>query len=254
LMERSVVAWRREANAPRALDAFNNDGQEVLCELIAGSEWRTLEQAIASLTAFAHPDAVAAIGHRAVFMAVRGKRKTILESGYLGDDNDAPDVAFRIVTGFNRGDHLQCNHIYAAAQDPEAYTDIRNICFTPSFLAKLTDCQKGTVPSDHPSQVLRYRAWELHGYAGTNGIPPKKPERYDDIVWAKPVGEGLTRASVEAAMRAFLANKRKKSLTVSVALLGWTFSDYQPDPKVACDPSGVNFAKGGISPAEYSGA
>jgi len=252
-MESSVIALR-EANVPRALDAFDNDGQEVLRELIAGSEWRTLEQALASLTAFAHPDVVAAVGQRAVFLAVRWKRRTILESGYLGDDNDAPDVAFRAATGFRRGDHLHCNHIYATTRDPQAYTDIRNICFTPTFLAKLTDCQKDPVPPDHPSQVLRYRAWELYGYAGPNGIPPKKPDRYDDLVWAKPVGEGLTRASVEAAMRAFLANKRRKSLTVSVALLGWTFSDYQPDPKVSCDPSSVTFAKGGITPAEYSGA
>jgi hypothetical protein len=42
----------------RTLASFENDGQRALGEALANSEWRTIEQALASLTVFVSPRTV----------------------------------------------------------------------------------------------------------------------------------------------------------------------------------------------------
>ncbi len=168
----------------KTLAEFEYDGRAVLDFLIAASPWGSIDQAIASLSVFAHPDVVAATGHRAIFRTVRGRmadRGSIID-GVMVDDNASPAAAFEWSTGLKRGTtrDLTCCHLYASSSDPDAYTDLRNIFYAPSFIAKLTDSQAGSLPVMHALHALRYRAFALHGYCGPGSTArPLKPEHYD---------------------------------------------------------------------------
>lgn len=212
---------------------FGNDGRHVLVELIGASAWRSLDQALASLTVFAHPDAVEAVGARAVFRTIRGGPKGTILGDVMLDDNASPATAFEWATGLKRGADLQCNHLYSGARDPASYSDLRNICYTPTFIAKLTDSQREVVPDEHLSQLLRYRAFELHGYTGprTSSLPPK-PSGYDTLTWPDPIGGGATPEEVARTFRRRMARRPKDRLAKAARLVGWTFSDYSPDETV----------------------
>lgn len=239
-----VAAWLappfpKTTQSPRkTLAAFGYDGRAVLEALIAASQWGSIDQAIASLSVFAHPDVVAATGHRAVFRTVRGRmadRGTITD-GVMVDDNASPAAAFEWSTNLKRAStrDLTCCHLYASSSDPDAYTDLRNIFYAPSFIAKLTDSQAGSLPDQHALHALRYRAFALHGYCGPGSTRrPTKPELYDSFEWADPVGAGATADGVEAKLRARLAKKPKDRITKSVSQCGWVFSQGRPDPQVA---------------------
>ena len=92
-----------------------------------------------------------------------------------------PELAFLTATGFPRGRDLQLNHIHGATGDPSAFTDLRNICFTPSFLAKLSDPVKADGASGGYAALLRYRAFELFGYAGPRGVAPARPDGWERL-------------------------------------------------------------------------
>lgn len=219
----------------KTLADFGFDGRAVLDHLVAASSWGSTDQAIASLAVFAHPDVVAAVGGRAVFRTMRGRRRGEIVDGIMEDDNASPAEAFEFGTGFRRrpGSDVQCCHLYAASTDPDAYTDLRNIFMVPQCLAKLTDSQAATLPSLHALHVLRYRAFELYGYRGPSGsAAPAKPDGYDALGWADPIGAGTDAETLERRWRGRLASRRKDRVTKSVALCGWTFSDYRPDPAV----------------------
>lgn len=223
----------------RTLSDFNNNGRQILEDLLRQSEWGSAAQALASLTVLAHPDAVAAVCARAVFRMARntsmkGKICDIPGHGVvMNDDNAGPEAAFLWATGFvrKRNTDLQCNHIHVASGDPAHFTDIRNICFTPAFLAKLTDSLKAEVHRDEMAGLLRYRVFDLYGgYVGP-GPAPRKPTGYDALAWAEPVGKGETSASVRNRMIAKLGWKKSGNrLATCVREVGWTFSDFQPDP------------------------
>ncbi|MGA4554914.1 hypothetical protein [Methylorubrum aminovorans] len=238
-----VAAWLKpsssieRAGSPKTLAAFGYDGQAVLDFLIAASPWGSIDQAIASLSVFAHPDVVAATGRRAVFRTVRGRMadRGAITDGVMVDDNASPAAAFEWSTGLKRGTtrDLTCCHLYASSSDPEAYTDLRNIFYAPSFIAKLTDSQARSLPEVHALHVLRYRAFALHGYCGPgSAIRPPKPEHYDDLQWADTLGTGVTADTLEAVFRARLERKPRDRITKSVARCGWVFSRGQPDPLV----------------------
>lgn len=224
----------------RALADFGFDGREALRAVIEQSEWKTLPQALASFSVFAHPDAVKAVGGRAVFRTVRGP-KGLPTEGCMGDDNSGPDSAFLWATSErkSRPRDLQCNHIWSrsgaapAAKDVEAFTDLRNICYTPTFLAKMTDYQSLEAGTEHLARVLQYRAYQLYGYCGPSRMePPAKPDRYDSLIWPKAQlwGEGATREVVELRFRRRLGRSRQRDhLKESVQQFGWAFSS-GPDP------------------------
>ncbi len=186
----------------------------------------------ALLLALAHPDCVAATGRWAVVHTVRG---CMVERGTMVDDNASLASASDLSTVLKRGTtrDLTCCHLYASSSDPEAYTDLRNIFYAPSFIAKLTDSQAGTLPVMHALHALRYRAFALHGYCGPGSAArPRKPDHYDSLEWADPVGAGATANGVEAKFHARLADKPKDRITKSVSHCGWVFSGGQPDPLV----------------------
>ncbi|WP_449410401.1 hypothetical protein [Methylobacterium komagatae] len=164
-------------------------------------------------------------------MADRGT----ITDGVMIDDNSSPAAAFEWSTGLKRATtrDLTCCHLYASSSDPEAYTDLRNIFYAPSFIAKLTDSQAGSLPEIHALHALRHRAFALHGYCGPGStVRPIKPDHYESLEWADPVGAGATAEEVAAKLRARLAGKPKDRITKSVARCGWVFSCGQPDPSV----------------------
>jgi len=83
----------------RSLQELELDGFEALRSLIENSEYKTIEQAIASLSLFSHPETVAQTNFRALFPIIRNapKRGQVVELngkliGY--DDNTSPTQAF----------------------------------------------------------------------------------------------------------------------------------------------------------------
>jgi hypothetical protein len=222
----------------KTLSDFDFDGRAVLDHLVASSTWGSTDQAIASLAVFAHSDVVAAVGSRAVFRTIRGRRRGEIVEGMMEDDNASPAEAFEFGTGFRRraGSDVQCCHLYAASTDPDAYTDIRNIFMVPQCLAKLTDSQAATLPTVHALHVLRYRAYILYGYCGpSRSSAPIEPEGFEALAWAEPIGAGVGAADLERRWRRRLESRRKDRVTKTVSRCGWTFSDYRPDAKVVYD-------------------
>lgn len=221
------------ADLPTLAD-YGYDGRAALTDLIGKSPWGSLEQALASLTVFAHPDVVRALGARAVFPTIRGLPKYTIVDGVMLDDNASPHTTFLWATGLPpRGRDRNCNHIYAASKDPTAYSDVRNICYTPNFVAKLTDIQTKKPEKQFLLNHLKYRAFELFGYRGpTDDWDPVAPEGYERLVWAAPIGEGAEAVAIEARFRKNMARRPKDPLPKAANRLGWSFSNMQPDPTV----------------------
>lgn len=141
---RTVATIPTPAEHARTLAEFGFDGEAALTALIAASRYRTIAQAVASLSVFSHPRTVAQTGGKALFPTIRGKPGEFIEvSGRLlmTDDNRSPFDAFRWANGLgaSRWPDTQVNHIYRVSADPDAYTSLANIVITPAFIAKLTD-------------------------------------------------------------------------------------------------------------------
>jgi len=125
-----------------------------------------VEQAVANLAAFTHTASVAQVHTRNLLRIVRGpapERGLIVDyrdgGRVLLDDNTGPTNAFLWVNGLRRGlySDVQLGHIWQAAENVEAYSNLANICVLRAFLAKL--------PETHPRIVLmlRWRAAQLYG-------------------------------------------------------------------------------------------
>lgn len=210
------------------LPTFQFNGRSALTRVIEQSEYRSLAQAVASLTAFAHPDTVAQTARRNVFPTVRRRQQrevgTFAEvPGCQGrvmiDDNRSPAVAFEWAHGIRERPDVQANHVWSRSQDVAAYTSLANLCLTPAFLAKLTDTDT-TICT-----LLRFRAYDLFGY-WPDDSEPTKPQDYDRLTWAEPLPAV---PSLERALRAAMRTKPKDRVVVCARTLGWLFSSFQPD-------------------------
>lgn len=95
-------------------------------------------------------------------------------------------------------------------------TCLPNLCVTPSFLAKLTDTNLEILG------LLRYRVWELYGWHPDGSPVPAKPDGYDGLVWAPPLGPV---ADVRAAFEATAKRRPKDRTSIFVAKLGAFASD-----------------------------
>ena len=202
------------------------DGVAALEVVIAASPYRTVEQAVASLTVFSHPDTVRQTGCRPFVRTVRDapRRGQVEERGGLIvalDDNKSPTDAFLWCNGLRtRPREAQFNHVYANSADPASYTSLANLCVTPSFIAKLTDTDQ------RARALLRYRAFDLYGWVPSGSTVPEPPSGYDGLEWAPPLPPV---ADVEAVSRAVMA-RRPKDRTVQIARrIGWVFSDFEVD-------------------------
>ena len=124
------------------LSDFGFDGLTALEAVIASSKYRTVQQAIASLSVFAHPETVRQTEGRALFPTVRNMKRRGEHSEVQGvpvllDDNKSPTEAFLWSNGLNsRGIDTQFNHIYRSKLDAATYTALPNIFIDSGVLGE----------------------------------------------------------------------------------------------------------------------
>lgn len=213
------------------------DGNATLRELLSATPYGSLAQAVAALSRFAHPVTVAQTGNHALFRVVRStaSRGAIVDVGggrrLMYDDNSTPTLAFLWAHGLARSGRraardVQYNHVYDRVSrftdNADVYTSLANLCVTPAFLSKLTDHDEEVVA------LLRYRVYDLHGYAPTGEVPARPPG-YGSLAWADampPVHD------LEARLREGLTANPASPIARSAREIGWYFSGWRPDPSV----------------------
>ena len=109
------------------LQNFGLDGRAALERVIQQSHYGSLEQAVASLALFAHPDTVAQTRTSNVFRIIRarlseerGKFEDLPGVGrVMIDDNKGPTDAFTWAHGIpkNQYQDVQFNHVWAESKD-----------------------------------------------------------------------------------------------------------------------------------------
>ena len=197
---------------------FDFDGQAALSALISASKYKTVAQAVASLTVFSHPETVAQTGGRALFPSIRGVPGQYTEIDgrrLLLDDNKSPTDAFLWANALGRrGRDTQFNHVYAVSGDVDAYTALPNICMTPAFLAKLTDT------SADVRALLAYRSLDLFGWKPTGFDAPERPDGYAALEWAAPLPPV---PDLRGHLLRVMARRPKDRTVLAADRLGWLF-------------------------------
>jgi hypothetical protein len=220
----------------RSLIEYNFDGRIALIEIIRESSYKTVEQAVASLTLFSHPETVIQSGNRNVFPIIRAsqykneKRGEYSEIADFGkvmlDDNKGPTDTLIWANRISRNNYcdVQFCHIWDNSYDVSLYSNLANICIMPAFLAKLSDTDQNI------KSLLRYRAFEIYqGFKSIVDIDPQKPRIYDELNWAgfmPPV------KNLEQSFREAMKTKPKDRTTQCAKEIGWLFSDFKPDSKL----------------------
>ena len=210
------------------------DGQKALKTVIEESSYRTLEQAIACLALFAHPDTVCSIKTRHLFCVVRTQnnaaRGQIVDLGEgiraLQDDNLTPTNAFIWAHGIRRRKYrdVQFNHVWERqSKNITAYSNLANIFMLPSFLSKLTDTHPGI------KDLLCYRCYELFQYHPEGTSVPEKPKAYNELEWAATLPYA---PNLEVRLRRAMISSPMSRTTVSAREIGWFFSGYEPDAEI----------------------
>ena len=213
LIPRGVIVGRLAE-----LAEYKYDGLSALEAIVASSPYGSLHQAVASLTIFTHPLTVDRLGPANLFRTVRNaaRRGEIIDTPdgpVMFDDNKSPTDAFMWAnTWTKRGRDLQFNHVYQASDAVAHYTNLRNICVSPSFLAKLTDTHEEII------DLLRHRVYDLYGYTGPEELTPEIPATYSRLYWANPLPPVENPIGVIAAR---LDRRKKDRTAVSAKSLGW---------------------------------
>lgn len=216
----------------KSLSDFNLSGKDALKELIGNSNYKTVEQAIASLTIFTHPSTVKQTRNKNIFNIIRYKNGTSDRGKFIDlpesrramyDDNKGPTDAFLWANSINRNDYVDVAvcHIWDRSDNVNYYTSLANICMLPAFLSKLTDTDESV------KILLRYHVFRIYeGFKPDGESDPPKPHNYDNLLWAKQfnVVENL-----EKSFREKMKSKPKDSTVKSAREIGWHFSNYQPD-------------------------
>lgn len=204
---------------------FHFDGLKALEAVIAASPYGTVEQAVASLSVFSHPDTVRQTGCRPFVRTVRdaARRGQVEErNGVLVglDDNKSPTDAFLWCNGLKRPREAQFNHIYADSGDPESYTSLANLCVTPSFIAKLTDTDPRV------KALLRFRSYDLYGWVPAGLAIPEMPVEYSSLTWALPLPPVV---DVKATSHAKMLRRPRDRTVQIVGRIGWVFGKFDAD-------------------------
>ncbi len=134
-----------------------------------------------------HPSAVAAMA-RAVFPSIRASSTqprlsvaTIGETRLMHDDNMTPRWAFLWAHGIADTAHPNgwtFAHVWTAARDPDAYTNLANLVLMPEPLASMSDKQGPLMP------YLQHHAQTVYGWKPRGVEDVAKPVGYDEITWA----------------------------------------------------------------------
>lgn len=129
-----------------------------------------------------HPDTVAQFSN-AVFPSIRNhkKRGTLdADSKILFDSNRTPRWALFWSHGIGATHHPKgwtIAHTWTCAQDPEAYTNLRNLVLMPECFGSLSD------KSGPLSAYLEYHAYSVYGWKPEGFAVPDKPIGFDEIIW-----------------------------------------------------------------------
>jgi hypothetical protein len=211
---------------------FGLNRRTALETIIKESSYKTVEQAVASLTLFSHPDTTSNINGRNMFRIIRAsmskneRRGNIVDVPGIGlvmlDDNKGPTDTFIWANNIARNQYndVQFYHIWDDPYGVESYTNLANICLIPAFLSKLTDTDANI------KALLRYRSYCLYNIKPEKLPNPSKPYCYDELEWAEP----LHRIdNLERTLRNAMKTKPKDRTTCSARQIGWYFSNYEPD-------------------------
>ncbi|MEM7391825.1 MAG: hypothetical protein AAF492_05705 [Verrucomicrobiota bacterium] len=234
--EVSIYTIRRKRYGPRmkTLKDLNFDGKSIIESLLESSAYGHLEQAVASLTAFAHPDTVSTLSGCNVFRIIQGR--TLADQGkivsfqdgklVMYDGKKGPTDAFMWAHGFRDSDYrdLELIHIWPTPKSVGDYTNLANLCMMPTFLVKLGETEPCV------QHLVRYRCHELFGgYLPAGEAAPEKPDRYDELTWMDPLDPV---ENLEATYREAMALKPADSTTKAARVIGWLFSGFNPDHKI----------------------
>lgn len=198
------------------------NGNIILSDLLKNSEFGSKDQAIASLTYFSNPETIKILNNKNVFSIVRNmsKRGEIDEEmKCMYDDNLSVQDLFCWANSIKKTEmvDVQFNHIYSDPNSVSKYTCLSNIVVTPSFLAKLTDTDKAVI------QLLKYRAFDIYGYAPDGAIA--KPLNYSKIIWRDLLPK---QPDLERRLTEKLRKNKKNRIVRSVEKFGWTFNEFKP--------------------------
>lgn len=128
------------------------------------------------------PDTVALFSER-VFPTIRDSKRRIqvnIEQGLMFDSNATPRWALFWAHGIGATGHPKgwtIAHVWAAAKDPQAYTNLANLVLMPECLGSLSD-KNGPL-----CDFLKYHAYSVYGWKPSGFGMPTKPQGFDDIEW-----------------------------------------------------------------------
>ena len=209
----------------KTLHDFQLNGYTALEELIRASAYKSIEQAVAALTLFSHPETVRQTGCKALFPTIRNAARRGQRAENAGrvlayDDNKSPTDAFLWCNGITKKlKDVQFNHVYLNSQDADQYTCLANLCVTPAFLAKLTDTNEPV------RKLLRYRVYDLFRWVPAGHEFSSGPTGYGGLQWAPT----LPAVSDVAAAVMAVMQRRPSDRTVQIAQeIGWLFGRTPP--------------------------
>jgi hypothetical protein len=204
------------------LKEFGYDGLAALrWTLTIQNGYPSLEQAVAALALFLHPETVAQTSGNIFRMARNGRHRRTFDDAdqptVMWDDNAGPHVALKAAGApAMERHHLELNHLYGAKVD--CFTELRSFCITPSFLKKLTDSEPRILV------LLRRRSFVLYDFA-----PMGEPsaDGYEDLEWAPPLPPVKDLSSTLSGM---LAHLESNHTARSVRQFGWCFNQFSGNP------------------------
>lgn len=206
----------------KTLKDYKYNGESALSSLLLKSEYRSIEQAIASLTIFTDPETVEQTKNKGLFRIRRYKagerRGEIIENERIVTcDNDSPTRTFLWANGLSRSTYseIQFNHIYQNSSDPDLYTSLANICVTPAFLSKLTD------KNEKVKNLLKYRIRELYNFRPEGHPEPSQPDNYSHLIWA-PFPPAI--GNLKDCVNEKLETNARSRIALSVHEFGWLYS------------------------------
>ena len=119
----------------------------------------------------------------AVFPTIRDQKHRITldtDKRLMRDDNVTAKWALFWSHGYTQTYHPKgwtVAHVWAAPKDPDAYSNLANLCLMPECLGSLSDKMGPLGP------YLKYHALSVYGWSLASTEAPAKPKNFDDVTW-----------------------------------------------------------------------